>query len=114
MMNGKWKIISGGIITVAALFGIAFGVHGYLKKEYVPREVHDIQLAGFSQQMIQMQRNSQVSYWLNERNRWQGWVERYQYECAQDPSNARKAMLLQEAKTKRDEANREVLRLQQQ
>jgi hypothetical protein len=62
--------------------------------------------------MIQMQKNSQVSHWLNQRFYWQQRVEQLQYECGLEPWNDNKKQLLNEAKAKRDYADREVRRLQ--
>ena len=109
MNNNKVYKIVGVII---ALFGSAWGAYAGLNHLFVPREVHNIQLAGFSEQMIQMQKNSQISYWLNRRFYWQQRVEQLQYECGLEPWNNDKKQSLQEAKGKRDNADRQIRELQ--
>jgi hypothetical protein len=109
-MNNTYKVIAG----IFALFATAWGAYAGLNKLYTPREVYTIEMAAMSQQFIQMQRNSQASHWLNQRFYWQQRVEQLQYECGLEPWNQNKKALLQEAKNKRDYADREYNRIQRQ
>ncbi len=108
-MNNTYKVIA-GILT---LFGTAWGAYAGLNKLFVPREVYRIELAGMSREMLEIQRNNRITYWLNVRFYWQQRVEQLQYEYGLEPWSVSKKQLLQEAKSKRDEADREIRRLQQ-
>ncbi len=108
-MNNTYKIIAG----ILALFGTAWAAYAGLNKLFGPREVYRIELAGMSQQMLEIQRNNRIAYWLNVRFYWQQRVEQLEYEYGLEPWNNNKKQRLQGARVKRDEADREIRRLQQ-
>lgn len=103
----SWKTITGGVLTLFALLGAAWG----LNKQFVPRETYDLQLVGLNKQLLQMQKNNERMFWVLERKRWQDKIEQLQYECGRDAGNQRLKELLDEAIRRRDEAEREIQRL---
>lgn len=106
-MNGKWKIISGVVLTIFALLSAGWG----LNKQFVPREVHDLKYEDVREDVAGLSKEVQISQWLNQRFYWQQKVDEYTNDCIAQPTaeNRRK---LDNAKRKRDEADREIRKLQ--
>lgn len=109
-MDSKWKIISGVTLTIFGLLGAGFT----LEKHFVPREVYDMQLAGVASQILQMQKNNEMQYWINQKTIWENEVKKFQELSIRRPNDARLRYQLDDAKRKRDNAERNIQRLQAQ
>jgi len=106
-MNGKFKIIAGTILTVFALFGAVWG----LNDQFTPREVHELWVSDLQKQMIQIQRNNQLSAAQNQLYYWQRQVEALTDRCAKNPGDQYCRSQLTDARKQRDFWQREVHKL---
>ena len=98
------------LFSILTFLGLVAGSWG-VTEIFVLKPVYEVQMAGISEQIIQMQKNSERSYWLNQRFYWQQEIERLQFECGRNPNDPNTRRSLEEAKQKRDEAIREIQRL---
>jgi len=97
------------LTAVLVLFGLAWGIND----RFTPREIHELKaeelkteykmlISGMQQQMIQIQRNNQLSAAQNQLWYWQSQVENLTGISARNPWDNNTKARLSYAKKKRD------------
>jgi hypothetical protein len=114
-MGDKWmgpvgvKQIAAGVLVVASLFGAVWG----LDKQFVPREVHELDMAAMSEQIIQMQKNTAIQRAEDEVFYWQRKEVELVRDCAAEPWNLEKKNELNEVKRLKEKAEDRLRKLRE-
>ena len=109
MNNLNIKQILSGLTAVLILFGLAWGIND----RFTPREIHELKaeelqteyktmISGMQQQMIQIQKNNQLSAAQNQLWYWQSQVENLTGVYARNPNDRMTRERLTYARGKRD------------
>lgn len=109
-MNGRIKQVVSVILGILALLGAAWAID----ERYAPREVTALWISDLQKQMIQIQRNNQLTAAQNQLYYWQRQVESLTDRCARAPADQYCRQNLNEAKRQRDFWQREVHKLMNQ
>jgi hypothetical protein len=93
---------------ILAIIGSAWGV----TKIFVLKPVYDLRCEATDNEIAGLSKELQVSQWLNQRFYWQQKVDEWTNVLIQRPYDRNARRELDNAKAKRDEADREIRKLQ--
>lgn len=99
-----------GIVTV--VLGLLTGVWA-MNQQFVPREVHDMQIAGLTETIQNMRASSKLELYQKWYNFWDLEVEKYTIRVTRYPDNQEFVQGLQRAREKREEFRLKIEALQQ-